>query len=106
MLTIALNPTKTARRSFDNIARYQSVDVLQSPYFRSRARSWRVSAGVSVPSEAWCVLQGASPCRVRASHPPVASVASVAESCGDSSTNKTGEAYTANRAGRRGIRVP
>ncbi len=35
--------------------------------------------GVSAPSEAWCVLQGASPCRVRASHPPVASVASVAE---------------------------
>jgi len=58
------------------------------------------------PSEAWCVLQGASPCRVRASHPPVASVASVAESRGASSTNKTDEAYTANRAGRRGIRVP
>jgi hypothetical protein len=35
--------------------------------------------GVSVPSEAWCILQGESPCRVRISHPPVASVAPVAE---------------------------
>jgi hypothetical protein len=30
--------------------------------------------------KAWRLLQGASPCRVRASHPPVASLASMAES--------------------------
>ena len=35
--------------------------------------------GVSAPSEAWCILQGESPCRVRISHPPVSSVAPVAE---------------------------
>lgn len=34
---------------------------------------------VSTPSEAWCILQGVSPCRVRVSHPPVSSVAPVAE---------------------------
>ncbi len=36
---------------------------------------------VSAPSEAWCILQGESPCRVRISHPPVSSVAPVAETC-------------------------
>jgi len=35
--------------------------------------------GVRAPSEAWCVLQGASPCRVRFNQPPVSSVAPVAE---------------------------
>ena len=45
-----------------------------------RARCGLVSAGVSAPGEAWCVLQGASPCRGRTSHPPVARGASVAES--------------------------
>ena len=30
---------------------------------------------VSAPSEAWCILQGESPCRARVSHPPVSSVA-------------------------------
>ena len=34
---------------------------------------------VSAPSEAWCILRGVSPRRVRGSHPPVSSVASVAE---------------------------
>jgi len=34
---------------------------------------------VSAPSEAWCILQGESPCRVRVSHSPVSSVAPVAE---------------------------
>ena len=38
-----------------------------------------LSSGVSAPSEAWCILQGESPCRVRVSHPPVSSVAPVAE---------------------------
>ncbi len=33
---------------------------------------------VSAPSEAWCILQGESPCRVRSSQPPVSSVAFVA----------------------------
>jgi putative transposase len=35
---------------------------------------------VSAPSEAWCILQGESPCWVRVSHPPVSSVAPVEES--------------------------
>ena len=48
--------------------------------FGSAHPSWRVMRGVSAPGEAWCVLQGVSPCRVRASHPPVSSVASMAES--------------------------
>ena len=56
---------------------------------------------VSAPSEAWCILQGASPCRVRVSRPPVSSVAPVAE---QATANKTGEAYTENHAGRRGGR--
>ena len=30
---------------------------------------------VCAPSEAWCFLQGESPCRVRFSQPPVSSVA-------------------------------
>ena len=57
----------------------------------------------SAPSEAWCILQGASPCLVRSSHPPVSSVAPVAE---QETVNKTGEAYTENHAGRRGGRAP
>ena len=39
----------------------------------------QVSSIVSAPSEAWCILQGESPCRVRVSHPPVSSLACVAE---------------------------
>jgi len=34
---------------------------------------------ISTPREAWCILQGESPCRVRINHPLVSSVASVAE---------------------------
>jgi len=34
---------------------------------------------VRAPSEAWCIFQGASPCRVRANHPPISSVAPMAE---------------------------
>jgi len=37
---------------------------------------WQI---VSAPSEAWCILQGEGPCRERVSHPPVSSVAPVAE---------------------------
>ena len=36
--------------------------------------AWRYRA-----KQAWRLLQGESPCRVRASHPPVASLASMAE---------------------------
>jgi len=64
-----------------------------------------LSSAVSAPSEAWCILQGSSPCRVRVSHPPVSSVAPVAESLSEGS-NKTGEAYTENHIGRRGDRAP
>lgn len=35
--------------------------------------------GVSATSEAWSTLQGGSPCRVRASHSPVSSLAHCAE---------------------------
>ena len=34
---------------------------------------------VRAPSEAWCILQGESPCRARANHLPVLSVAPTAE---------------------------
>src|SRR5262249_44209265 len=40
----------------------------------------RLMPGVLAPRKAWRLLQGASPCRVRASHPPVSSLASMAES--------------------------
>jgi len=39
------------------------------------AASW----GVSATSEAWRILQGESPCRVRVSHSPVSSLARCAE---------------------------
>ena len=61
--------------------------------------------GVSAPSEAWCILQGESPCRVRSSQPPVSSVASVAELV-EFPANKADEAYTENHVGRRGVRAP
>jgi hypothetical protein len=62
-----------------------------------------------VPSEAWCILQGASPCRVRANHPPVSSVAPTAEPrllINFRKVNKVGEAYTENCAGRREFAAP
>jgi hypothetical protein len=62
-------------------------------------------ATVGAPSEAWCILQGAGPCRERVSHPPVSSVAPVAESLSEG-VNKTGEAYTENPVGRKGDRTP
>jgi len=45
----------------------------------SKFRSRTFCLVVSAPSEAWCILRGARPRRVRDSHPPVLSVASVAE---------------------------
>ena len=47
----------------------------------------RVSFGVIAPRKAWRLLPGESPCRVRASQPPVSSLASMAESWG--STRRT-----------------
>jgi len=38
---------------------------------------------VSAPSAAWCILQGASPCRVRSNQPSVSSVAPVADPQGE-----------------------
>jgi len=61
-------------------------------------------AGVRVPSEAWCILQGESPCRERSSQPPVSSVASVAERV-EFPANKADEAYTENHVGRRENRI-
>ena len=62
---------------------------LQRP-LRSRFRQ-RLSASVIAPRKAWRLLQGESPCRVRASHPPVSSLASMAESW-VTTANKMGEA--------------
>ena len=50
--------------------------VLHSDAAKSAAS---VSLGVIAPREAWRILQGESPCWGRASHPPVSSLASVAE---------------------------
>jgi len=80
-----------------------------SENYPTRQSSGRLTAaadfGVGAPSEAWCILQGESPCRVRVSHPPVSSVAPVAESLSEGA-NRTGEAYTENHIGRRGDRAP
>jgi hypothetical protein len=57
-----------------------AADCLQRPLVpRSRFRQ-RLSGGVLAPRKAWRLLQGERPCRVRASHPPVSSLASMAES--------------------------
>jgi tetratricopeptide (TPR) repeat protein len=42
-----------------------------------------LTLGVIAPRKAWRCFPGESPCRVRANHPPVSSLASVAESRGD-----------------------
>ena len=62
------------------------------------------------PSEAWRFLPGESPSRVRASHPPVSSVAPLADSVVHgretvTNVNKRGEAYTENPVGQRGGRT-
>jgi hypothetical protein len=54
-----------------------AADCLQPP-LRCGFRQL-LKASVIAPRKAWRLLQGASPCRVRASHPPVASLASLAE---------------------------
>jgi len=51
------------------------------PAFRSPLPGGRLKRDVSAPSEAWRFLPGESPGRVRASHPPVSSVAPLAERC-------------------------
>ncbi len=61
--------------------------------------------------KAWCILQGERPCRERANHPPVSSVALTAEpkAVGNDilqKANKVGEAYTENCAGRREFAAP
>ena len=76
-----------------------------------------MKCNVSAPSEAWCTLQGASPCRVRANPPPVSSVAPAAEfedrnelssleETPGNRVNKTGEAYTEKCVGHRDYRDP
>ena len=61
---------------------------------------------VIAPGQVRLILRGESPRRVRATHPPVPSVAPVAEFKEKKGTNKTGEAYTGNFAGHRGVRAP
>jgi len=51
-------------------------DAFQRP-LRSRFQP-RLTLSVLAPRKAWHLLQGESPCRVRASHPPVSSLASMA----------------------------
>ena len=54
-----------------------AADCLQRP-LRSRFRQ-QLSASVSAPSEAWCFLQGVSPCGGRSNQPLLPSVAPVKE---------------------------
>jgi len=55
---------------------YGFFEAVQAVNFLCRP----LSATVSAPREAWCILQGESPCRSRPNQSPVLSVASVAES--------------------------
>jgi len=70
----------------------------------SAALQVRKHLNVRAPSKAWRFLQGASPCGVRFSPPPLPSVASMA---GSSLwlANKIDEAYTGNHVGHKGIRT-
>ena len=68
--------TAPARGSFYIIARHKGLGSGVGFVLPVKARVRPHKLGVSVPSEAWCILRGASPRRERASHPPVASVAS------------------------------
>ena len=72
--------TAPPRSHFGVIARHNRFGACVGAFLPHRARERRHNAGVSAPSEAWCALRGESPRRVRASHPPVSSVASLAES--------------------------
>jgi transposase len=51
-----------------------------APLLRRCGFQRRLKRGVLAPRKAWRLLQGERPCRVRASHPPVSSLASMAES--------------------------
>jgi hypothetical protein len=56
------------------------ADCFQRPLVpRARFRQ-QLRPSVITPRQAWRLLQGESPCRVRASHPPVSRLASMAES--------------------------
>jgi hypothetical protein len=66
-----------------------------------RAGLKRLIRGVSAPGQAPYVWQGESPCKVRSSQPPLASVAWRAEGVFLQPT-KLCEAYTAHRIGHRG----
>jgi hypothetical protein len=44
-----------------------------------KARQLATELGVDASSEAWCILQGVSPCQVRFNQPPISSVAPLAE---------------------------
>jgi len=59
---------KKIERDFFKAALVPRFTLKKAPHF-----------SVIAPSEAWSILQGASPCRVRVSHPPVLSVAPEAE---------------------------
>jgi hypothetical protein len=56
-----------------------AADRLQRPLLRRSRFQQLLSASVSAPSEAWCFLQGASPCGGRSNQPLLPSVAPVEE---------------------------
>src|SRR5262245_44525774 len=68
------SPPKVARAVF-----LPDADWEQCPLLRRSHCSQQLTPSVIAPRKAWRLLQGASPCRVRASHPPVASLAPMAE---------------------------
>jgi hypothetical protein len=66
-------PNQTAKRT--EIQQWSPKNV-----YLAVGHSAAAYLNVIAPRQAWRFLQGESPCRARASHPPVSSLASVAES--------------------------
>ena len=52
---------------------------IQATWCSAPLHTKRLMLAVSAPRKAWCILQGASPCRVRPNQSPVSRVASVTE---------------------------
>jgi len=67
-------------RAPGNRCLYPEPDCLQRPLLRRSRFRQQLRPGVIAPRKAWRLWQGESPWRVRASHPPVARLASLAES--------------------------
>ncbi len=76
MANNTLHVSETAVANFSILLPHNSLVPHHGLLPAVRQRLRHVNGSVRAPSEAWCVLRGASLRRVRASHPPVASVAS------------------------------